>query len=61
VIALIVSGTTDNTLVAFTSISAGILGLVLTVAGGLLWFRYSMTRYLRYWLLRLIYEQRQTR
>ena len=41
-----------------TYISIGIFGLILAVAGSVLWLRYSMTRYLRYWLLRLIYEQR---
>src|SRR4051794_5890460 len=37
-----------------------VFGLSLAVAGGVLWLRYSMSRYLRYWLLRLIYEQRQS-
>ncbi|WP_405594666.1 hypothetical protein [Streptomyces sp. NBC_01092] len=35
------------------------LGLGVTVAGAALWLRYSLTRYLRFWLIRLIYEDRQ--
>jgi len=35
-----------------------IAGLALTVAGGCLFVRYSLARFLRFWLLRQIYEQR---
>jgi hypothetical protein len=35
------------------------LGLGVTVVGAVLWLRYSLTRYLRFWLIRLIYEDRQ--
>lgn len=35
-----------------------IVGLGLTIVGTAVWFRYSLARYLRYWLIRLIYEQR---
>lgn len=37
-------------------ISGGVLGLGLVVVGAALFLRYSMTRYLRYWLVRMIYE-----
>lgn len=37
-------------------ISGGVLGLGLIVVGAALFLRYSMTRYLRYWLVRMIYE-----
>ncbi len=36
------------------AIGAAMLGL----AGVVIWARYSMTRYLRYWLLRVIFEER---
>jgi hypothetical protein len=36
-----------------------LLGLGLMVFGSVLYLRNSMTRFMRYWLLRLIYEQRQ--
>jgi hypothetical protein len=39
-------------------ISGGILGLGLIVAGAALFVRYSMTRYMRFWLLRMVYEER---
>ncbi len=34
------------------------LGLTLAIVGGMIWLRNSLTRYLRYWLVRLIYEDR---
>lgn len=39
-------------------ISAGLLAVVLAVIGGAVFARYSMSRYLRFWLIRLVYEQR---
>jgi hypothetical protein len=39
-------------------ISGGVVGLGLIIAGAALFVRYSMTRYLRFWLVRLIYEDR---
>jgi hypothetical protein len=36
-----------------------LLGLGLMIVGSVLYLRSSMTRFMRYWLLRLIYEQRQ--
>lgn len=39
-------------------LSGGLLGLGLIVAGGALFVRYSLSRYLRFWLIREIYEQR---
>ncbi len=39
-------------------ISGGLLGLAVVVAGAALFVRYSLSRYLRFWLVRSIYEQR---
>jgi hypothetical protein len=39
-------------------ISGGVLGLALTLIGCALFLRYSLTRYLRFWLLRSLYEER---
>lgn len=39
-------------------ISGGVLGLAFMIGGGALFVRYSMSRYLRFWLIRMIYEQR---
>ena len=41
-------------------LSGGVLGLGLTVVGAALFLRYSLGRYLRFWLLRLIYEEHTT-
>jgi hypothetical protein len=40
-------------------ISGGLLGVGLIVGGAALFVRYSMTRYMRFWLLRVIYEERR--
>ena len=34
------------------------LGIGVAVVGAVLWARYSLSRYLRYWLIRQIYEDR---
>ncbi|MCX7619767.1 MAG: hypothetical protein N2037_02845 [Acidimicrobiales bacterium] len=39
-------------------ISGGLLGLGLIIAGGALFVRYSLSRYLRFWLVRYLYEHR---
>jgi hypothetical protein len=36
-----------------------LLGLALAIAGTIGWARLSLTRYFRYWLVRLIYEERE--
>ncbi len=42
---------------AYTA-SGVLLGIVLAVAGAALFLRYSLARYLRFWLIRLVYENR---
>lgn len=39
-------------------LSGGFLGLTLAVAGAALFVRFSLSRYLRFWLVRAIYEER---
>ncbi len=39
-------------------IVAGI-GLAVALVGAIIWIRNSITRYLRWWLIRMIYEQRE--
>lgn len=39
-------------------VSGGLLSVLLAVVGCALFVRYSMTRYLRFWLVRYIYEER---
>jgi hypothetical protein len=38
---------------------AAMIGLLVGLIGVVLWVRNSLTRYLRYWLIRLIYEDRE--
>ncbi len=47
-----------DVLVQNEKIILAILCAVLSLAGVIIWARYSMTRYLRYWLLRVIFEER---
>src|SRR5262249_7525987 len=41
------------------SICFTLIGGALAIIGIVLWARYSITRYLRYWIIRLVYEQRE--
>jgi hypothetical protein len=41
------------------SLSLAILGIIFAVVGGILWMRNSLTRYFRFWLTRLIYDNRE--
>jgi hypothetical protein len=36
-----------------------IIGIGLALVGIVIWVRNSITRYLRYWIIRLVYEQRE--
>lgn len=54
------SGTTELSSQVPYLISGGLLGLGCTVVGAALFLRYSLGRYLRFWLLRLIYEEHLT-
>ena len=51
------SGTNNDAEAISFLISGGVLGLGLTVVGAALFVRYSMSRYLRFWLVRMIYEE----
>jgi hypothetical protein len=35
------------------------IGIGVSLVGAIVWLRNSMTRYLRYWIIRLVYEQRE--
>jgi hypothetical protein len=52
------SGTTEFSDQIPYLISGGLLGLGLIVVGAALFLRYSFARFMRFWLLRLIYEER---
>ena len=36
-----------------------IIGVGLAIVGIVIWVRNSLTRYMRYWIIRLVYEQRE--
>ena len=48
-----------STLTALRSQIIGVAGATLAIVGIVLWARNSLTRYMRYWLIRLVYEQRE--
>ena len=56
-IAFIASGSQADTRDVLSSVIIAVFGLTLSVAGLAVFLRYSMGRFLRFWLLRLIYEQ----
>jgi hypothetical protein len=41
------------------SVCFTMIGAALAIVGIVLWARNSITRYLRYWIVRLVYEQRE--
>jgi uncharacterized membrane protein len=59
ILAVILSQSSNNPLDQFTLISLGIAGIVLAIIGVGLTLRYSLTQFLRFWMLRLSYEQQR--
>jgi len=58
VFALQTAHTTSDRLIQNERIILAVLGALLGLSGVVIWARYSLTRYLRYWLLRVIFEER---
>ena len=50
--------TATDVLVQNERIILAVLGAIIGIIGIVMWARYSMARYMRYWLLRVIYEER---
>lgn len=57
VIAFIISGSQGDTRDVLSSVILGLVGVGFTLLGSALFLRYSFARFLRFWLLRIIYEQ----
>ena len=57
VIAIVVSGSQSDTRDVLSTVILGVTGLAVSVVGAAVFLRYSIGRFLRFWLLRLIYEQ----
>jgi cytochrome c biogenesis protein CcdA len=58
IVAYLMSHGTTNALDQRDAIILAIGGVALTVTGAALFLRYSIAAFLRFWLVRLIYEQR---
>jgi hypothetical protein len=56
-VAFFVSGSQADTRDVLSTVILATFGLTLAVAGAAVFLRYSIGRFLRFWLLRLIYEQ----
>jgi hypothetical protein len=52
-------GAGSNTNARLDAEVAALIGLLVGIVGVALWIRNSITSYLRYWLIRLIYEDRE--
>jgi hypothetical protein len=58
VIAYFLSHNTQNPLNQADAHDIALIGVAVTIAGAALFLRYSLAAFLRFWLARLIYEQR---
>ncbi|MET0159757.1 MAG: hypothetical protein ABW279_09755 [Acidimicrobiales bacterium] len=55
--AYIASGGQSDTRDVISSVILALVGISVSILGAALFLRYSLARFLRFWLLRLIYEQ----
>ena len=51
-------GTNVDVLDSNSYVPLAIVGLAISVTGGFVFLRYSLAKFLRFWLLRQVYEQR---
>jgi len=49
----------DSAITALRAEIFAIIGIGISLVGIVIWVRNSLTRYLRYWIIRLVYEQRE--
>ena len=49
----------NNTDTELRSQIFAVIGIGISIVGIVIWMRNSLTRYLRYWIIRLVYEQRE--
>ncbi len=59
IIGYFASTNTSNSLDQRELVILALLGLAVTIVGAVMFLRYSMARFLRFWLLRQIYENRR--
>ncbi len=58
IVAYVLGSGSAKTADQFAYLMNGLIGVAVTIGGAALFVRYSLTRYLRFWLLRSIYEDR---
>jgi len=58
VVAYFLSHSTSDALSQRDAIVMALAGVAVTILGAALWLRYSLAAFLRFWLARLIFEQR---
>lgn len=58
VVAVILSQSSQNPLDQSTQLTMAVAGLAATAFGGVVFLRFSLGRLLRFWLLRMLHEQR---
>jgi hypothetical protein len=58
VVAYFMSHGTSSALSQNDAQTVGMIGVAVSVVGGAVFLRYSLAQFLRFWLARLIYEQR---
>lgn len=59
--AFIASGSQSDSRDVISSVILGLVGVGVTVMGAAVFLRYSLGRFFRAWMLRLVYEQQQSR
>jgi hypothetical protein len=59
IVGYFMSHQTDNSLTQNDALIIAVLGVTCAVTGGAVFLRYSLSQFLRLWLVRLIHEQRQ--
>jgi hypothetical protein len=58
IVGYFVSHNTNNPLTQNDAVTIGLLGIACTIVGSAVFLRYSLSQFLRLWLIRLIHEQR---
>ena len=58
VVSYFMSHGTSDALAQNDALTVGMIGIAVAVVGGATFLRYSLAQFLRFWLARLIYEQR---
>ncbi len=54
------SGSLSDTRDVLSTLILSVFGLAMAVVGAAVYLRFALSRFLRFWLLRLIYEQQDT-